>query len=192
MRGRRGRLVVAKVGYAGFEPVDRLIVLAATESELLDPAVALEILSLPIETKNSSVATIVSDDRIEDAVDEAVFLDQEEVEAGERTRFEAARSRLERSVEDRLLILRRRLAEVESRTISATADRDRALSVEARESAERLLKKLEAEGGELETALVDLEQRTEEAYRTRRDALTLRRTAAPSVDRIIDVGFELS
>ena len=40
-------------------------------------------------------------------------------------------------------------------------------------------------------AVVDLEQRTEEAYRTRRDSLTLRRTPAPSVERLVDVGFEL-
>jgi len=40
--------------------------------------------------------------------------------------------------------------------------------------------------------LVELEHRTEEAYRSRRDSLTLRRTLAPSVERLVDVGFELS
>ena len=72
------------------------------------------------------------------------------------------------------------------------AERDRALSVDAREAAERALRRIEAEGSELEMAVVDLEQRTEEAYRTRRDSLTLRRTPAPSVERLVDVEFELS
>jgi hypothetical protein len=192
MRGRCGRLVIAKVGYSGFEPVDRLIVLAATDRELLAPAVARELLALPMQAKRSPIVRVVSDEQIEDALDEAVFLDQEEVEAGERTRFEAARDRLERSIEDRLLILRRRMAEVESKKSSATAERDRALSVDGRESAERLLRLLDAEGGEIEATLIDLEQRTEEAYRARRDALMHRRTVAPSVERIVDVGFELS
>ena len=91
-----------------------------------------------------------------------------------------------------MLILRRRLTEIEKRKKSALAERDRALSVDAREAAERTLRRIEAEGSELEMALVDLEQRTEEAYRTRRDSLTRRREPAPAVERLVDVGFELS
>jgi hypothetical protein len=135
---------------------------------------------------------LTQDSIIEDALDEAIFLSQEEVEAGERARFDAALARLERSVEDRMLILRRRLTELENRKRSALAERDRALSVDAREAAERSLRRLDAEGSELQMTLADLGQRTEEAYRTRRDSLTLRRTSAPSVERLVDVGFELS
>jgi len=192
MRGRRGRLVLAKVGYAGFEPVDRLIILAGVDRKMIDPELARELFALPMETAPSEVASDIPDELLEDALDEAVFLDQEEVEAGERARFDAALARLERSVEDRILILRRRLTEIENRRRSALAERDRALSVDAREAAERILRRIEAEGSELEMAVVDLEQRTEEAYRTRRDSLTLRRTPAPSVERLVDVGFELS
>ena len=192
MRGRRGRLVVAKVGYAGFEPVDRLIVLAAMDRQSLGSALARELLNLPMEAGPSALDSSVQDELIEDALDEAVFLDQEEVEAGERARFDAALARLERSVEDRVLILRRRLAEIEKRKGIATAERDRALAVDAREAAERALKKLDGEGTELEMALVNLEQRTEDEYRTRRDSLTRRRTPAPSVERLVDVVLELS
>jgi hypothetical protein len=190
MRGRRGRLVMAKVGYAGFEPVDRLIVLAAFDRHLLTPELARELVTLPMEAALDR-DSVIPDELIQDALDEAVFLDQEEVEAGERARFDGALARLERSVEDRMLILRRRLIDLEKRKSSALAERDRALSVDAREGAERTLRKLEAEGSELEMALVELEQRTEEAYRTRRDSLTLRRTPAPSVERLVDVGFEI-
>ena len=107
MRGRRGRLVLAKVGYAGFEPVDRLIILAAVDRHMIDPELARELIALPMEATASEVASGIPDELIEDALDEAVFLDQEEVEAGERARFDAALARLERSVEDRILILRR-------------------------------------------------------------------------------------
>jgi Helicase conserved C-terminal domain/SNF2-related domain len=191
LRASRGRLVVARVEYAGFEPVDRLVALAATRSEVLEPGLARELLELPM-VPAAWTGEVVSDDRIDDLLDESVFLDQEDVEAAERLRFDEALTRLERSVEDRVLILRRRHADLERKQRSAIADRDKALSVDARESAERALKKWDAEAGELEMALVDLEQRTDEAYGKRRDALTRRRSPAPLVERIIDVEFELS
>jgi adenine-specific DNA-methyltransferase len=191
MRGQRGRLVIVKAGYAGFEPVDRLIVLAATEGRMLDPQLARELLTLPMEAGPSDIGSATPDELIDDAVDEAVFLDQEGMEAGERARFDAARARLERSVEDRVLILRRLLTELERRKRNALGERDRALSVDAREAAERTLRRLEGEGSELEMALVELERRTDEPYRMRRELLTLRRTTAPTVERLVDVGFEI-
>ena len=191
LRQCRGRLLVAKVGYVGFEPVDRLIVLAAFDADMIAPSLARELLELPMRAAPVE-AGAVSDERVDDLVDEAVFLDQEEVESAERIRFDEALGRLERSVEDRVLILRRRYAEVEKKRVLATAERDRALSVDARESAERNLKRLDSDGSELEMQLADLEQRTEEAYRKRRDALTRRRTPPPTVERIIDVRFELT
>jgi hypothetical protein len=192
LRGRRGRLVIAKVAYAGFEPVDRLIVLSAVDGRPLDSVLARELVNLPMEFVSANIDPNFPDEMMEDALEEAVFLDQEEVEAGELVRFRAALDRLERSVEDRMLILRRRQAEIDRRQKSAVAERDRALSVDARETAERALKKLDAEGSELELALADLQQRTEGAYRTRRDLLTQRRMPAPAVEPIVDVGFELS
>jgi hypothetical protein len=192
LRGRSGRLVIAKVSYAGFEPVDRLLVLAAADRRMVDPELARELVTLPMETAPSDIATDTPDELIEDALDEAVFLDQEDVEVGERARFDAAFARLERSVEDRMLILRRQLTELDHRKRSAMGERDRALSVDAREGAERKLKRLEAEDSDLSMALVELEERTEEAYHTRRESLTLRRTPAPLVERLVDVRFEIS
>src|SRR5262249_50609301 len=142
MRGRRGRLVLAKVSYDGFEPVDRLIILAGVDRKMIDPELARELFALPMEAAPSEGGSDIPDERFEDALDEAVFLDQEEVEGGERARFEAALARLERSVEDRMLILRRRLKEIEKRNQSALAERDRALSVDAREGAERTLRRI--------------------------------------------------
>lgn len=191
LRASRGRLVVARVEYAGFEPVDRLIAFAATRGEVLESGLARELLDLPMRATPWTADT-VSAERIDDLLDEMVFLDQEEVETAERLRFDEALARLERSVEDRVLILRRRSADIEHKKLNAIADRDRALSVDARESAERALVKWDTESAELELALAALEHRTEEAYARRRDALTRRRAPAPLVERIIDVEFELS
>jgi helicase-like protein/SNF2 domain-containing protein len=192
IRGRQGRLVIAKVGYAGFEPVERLLVLAAVERRMLDADVARELLALPMETVPWRIGSATPDELIDDALDEAVFLDQEDVESGERERFDAALARLERSVEDRMLISRRRISELEKRRLGALAERDRALSAEVREGAERALKRVEGEISEVELTLVGMEQRTEEEYRTRRESLTQRRTQAPSIERLVDVGFEIS
>jgi superfamily II DNA or RNA helicase len=191
LRGRRGRLVIAKVAYAGFEPVDRLIVLAVCDGVTLDMNLARALVKLPMEAA-TDFSSDVPDELIEDALEEAVFLDQEAVEASERAKFEAALARLERSVEDRVLILRRRITELEKRQASAATERDRALSVEARERAQRTLADLEDAATELDVALVEMEQRTEEMYRTRRDLLTSRRTHGPSVERLVDVRFEIS
>jgi len=190
LRTNRGRLVVARIAYAGFEPVDRLITFAATRSQVLETSLARELIELPMHATSWS-GDVVPDDRIDDLLDESVFLDQEEVEAAERLRFEEARARLERSIEDRVLILRRRHSDIEHKKAKAVADRDKALSVDARQAAERALKKWDAEGSELETSLLDLEQRTEAAYGRRRDALTRRRAPPPLIERIIDVEFEL-
>jgi superfamily II DNA or RNA helicase len=191
LRGRRGRLVIAKVGYTGFESVDRLIVLAVCDGVALEMDLGRALVKLPM-VATPDVSSDVPNELIEDALEEAVFLDQEEVEAGERAKFEAALARLERSVEDRVLILRRRITELEKRKAIAIAERDRALSVEAREHAQRKLSNLEEAASELDVALVEMEQRTEEMYRTRRESLTSRRTHGPSVERLVDVRFEIS
>jgi adenine-specific DNA-methyltransferase len=186
LRGKKGRLVLAKVGYAGFETAERLIVLAATPDGPLEVSAAREMLALPMQSQQASAAT-VSDELMADLLEEAVFLDQEEIEAAERSAFSAALARLERSVEDRALILRRRRAEIDSRMRNARAERDKALSVDAREQAERLLKRLEGEANEVELGLTELDQRTDDAYRLRRDNLTLRHAVAPQVERLVDV-----
>src|SRR5262249_13812804 len=49
MRGRRGRLVLVKVAYVGFEPVDRLIILGASDREVIPPELARELITLPME-----------------------------------------------------------------------------------------------------------------------------------------------
>jgi len=167
-------------------------VLATANRRVLDRELARELIALPMKASATGTRADTPDELIDDALDEAVFLDQEEVEAGERARFEAALARLERSVEDRMLILRRRLMDHDKRLHNTLAERDRALSVDTRERAEGTLKTLEAEGSELEMALVELEQRTDEAYRTRRESLTLRRMPAPTVERVVDVGFDIS
>jgi hypothetical protein len=180
------------VAYTGFETVDRLILLAVTDRGVLDPKLTRELLGLPMVTLPSVHGAGIHDERIIDVVDEAVFLDQEEIESVERVRFDAALARLERSVEDRILIRRRRLSELDRRKRDATAERDRALSVETREAAERKLISLETESSKLVSELEQLQQRTEETYRKRRESLMQRRSPAPLVERIVDVGFEIS
>ncbi|HXF35445.1 MAG TPA: hypothetical protein VN603_12815, partial [Candidatus Acidoferrales bacterium] len=94
-------------------------------------------MALPMTSFEGAMA--VSNELMADGLEEAVFLDQEAVETAERARFDAVLGRLERSVEDRVLILRRRLTELAKRSRNALAERDRSLSVDARENAERTL-----------------------------------------------------
>ena len=49
---------------------------------------------------------------LDDAVDEAVFVDQRQVEEGEQKHFEQAIGQLERFVEDKILVCRRERASI--------------------------------------------------------------------------------
>jgi hypothetical protein len=67
MRGRRGRLVLAKVGYAGFEPVERLIILAAADRHMIGSELARELIALPMEAAPSEVASGIPDELLSPA-----------------------------------------------------------------------------------------------------------------------------
>ena len=61
---------------------------------------------------------------LDDAVDEAVFVDQRQVEEGEQKHFEQAIGQLERFVEDKILVCRRERASIAEKLRAARARRD--------------------------------------------------------------------
>ena len=73
----------------------RLLAIAAIDGKVLKPELAREIITQPMEVVPRS-ASGVPDTLMDDALDEAVFIDQEEVEAQERAQFDTALARLER------------------------------------------------------------------------------------------------
>ena len=112
---KEGLLCVLLVDYAGFEPVQSLVAAAVVAGTPIDPSLAAEILRLPA-TKGPAFESAVDAQSLDDAVDEAVFVDQRRIEEREHQHFEQAIGQLERYVEDKILVCRRERASITGKT----------------------------------------------------------------------------
>ena len=77
----------------------------------IDPSLAAKIVRLKA-TDGPALKVPVDAQWLDDAVDEAVFVDQRQVEEGEQKHFEQAIGQLERFVEDKILVCRRERASI--------------------------------------------------------------------------------
>jgi len=190
LRGRRGRLRVMKLRYPGFEPVDRLVPVVVLEdgAGALDPGTTLRLLGGPLEAA-PELETRVSDDEMDEAVEEALFLDEREVSRLEHGSFERAMVQLERFIEDRVLILKRSRGELVRRIQGSRRDRDAAAGSDARGRVEALLVRSERELEGLEAELARLEARDDEGYRRWRQHAYERRYAPPEREPILNAEF---
>jgi hypothetical protein len=101
LAGQTGVLAVAVVDYAGFEPVQRLVSAAVIGESPIDTSLATQIARLPAND-GQHVGVNIDQTLIDDALDEAMFLDQREAEKREQAHFEQAIGQLERFVEDKI------------------------------------------------------------------------------------------
>jgi superfamily II DNA or RNA helicase len=190
LRGSRGRLRVMKLRYPGFEPVDRLVPVVVLEDGKgsLDPSTTLRVLGGSLEAA-PELETRVSDDELDEAVEEALFLDEREVSRLEHGLFERAIVQLERFIEDRVLISKRSRAELVRRIQGGRRDRDAAAGSEARGRLEALLVRSERELEALEAELGRLQARDDEGYRRWRQHAYERRYAPPEREPILEAEF---
>jgi hypothetical protein len=129
--GAAGHLRVALVGYEGFEPVQRLVAAAVIDGNPIDPIIAKSLIHL--STREGSGGSLAGDaELLTDALDEAVFVDQREIEKSEQKHFEQAIRQLERFVEDKILVLRRELSFLSEKVRSAKQRRDQVVGSTAR------------------------------------------------------------
>ncbi len=198
-RGCRGRLVVVKVRYQGFEPVDRLLPVAvieapsaATTGEVLPAAAAAALLELEPADRDAMVPLELDDEDVEDAVEEALFIDQSAVAADEQRRFDRAIAQIERYLDDRVMVLERRRRGVEKSLRSALRKRDSVIGAGARTRAEERARELQQDCDRLDAEIRRLQAREDPAYEKWRRRAHRRRYAAPAVERILDVDFVLT
>jgi Helicase conserved C-terminal domain/SNF2-related domain len=190
LRGRRGRLRVMKLRYPGFEPVDRLVPVVVLEDaqESLDVPTTLRLLGGTLEAV-PDLETRVSDAELDEAVEEALFLDERAVSSLEHGLFERAMVQLERFIEDRVLILKRSRSELVRRIQGSRRDRDAAAGSDARSRVEALLHRSERELEALEVELNRLQTRDDEGYRRWRQHAYERRYAPPERESILSAEF---
>jgi len=160
----------------------------------VDPALAAQLLRLPaVEGPPSDIATDTLADAqwLDDALEEAVFVDQRRVEAEEQTHFDRAVGQLERFVEDKILVSRRDRTGLQQKLQSARARRDKVVGATARDQVEAEIAQLAGKNQALESRLEALESREDEVYQKWRGTYYERRYQAPTVTRLFQAAFEI-
>jgi superfamily II DNA/RNA helicase len=190
LAGRTGVLGVVLVDYGGFEPVQRLVAAAVVDGAPIDPGLAARISRLPA-ADGPPFEVAVDPPWLDDALDEAVFLDQQEIEQGEQKHFEQALGQLERYVEDKVLLCRRELSGITEKLRAARARRDQVVGASDRQRVEAEIDRLASQHEEIEQQINALDSREDEVYLRWRDDYHKRRYQAPKVTRLFRAAFRI-
>jgi len=188
-KGKRGRLVLSRIRYNGYERVDRLVSTILLEDDPSPLSVECGQWLLDQTPRDCPPVGIALD--MEDAIEEMIFVDQAEVSAQEQQRFDRSLEQIERYVEDQLLVLRRRLAAETKSLRTAEERRDAALGSDQRDDAEKRIRTIQKHIDELESEIERLEKRDDPGYGQWRDRAHQRRYQPPEVSGILDVEFVL-
>ena len=129
---------------------------------------------------------------LDDAVDEAVFIDQRDVEKGEQRHFEQAIGQLERFVQDKVLVCRRERLSIVEKLRYARARRDDVVGSTAREKIEAEIDRLATRDESLERRINALESREDEVYKKWREKYHKLRYEPPTVTVLFEAIFQLS
>jgi Helicase conserved C-terminal domain len=191
LAGKKGLLCVVLVDYAGFEPVQSLVAAAVVAGTPIDPSLAAEILRLPA-MKGPAWESTADALSLDDAVEEAVFLDQRRIEERENQHFEQAIGQLERYVEDKILVCRRERAGILEKLRSARARRDEVVGATARERIEEDIQRLAHREEILDRRIEALESREDEVYKRWRGKYYDLRYRTPVVTRLFQAVFEIA
>ena len=192
-KGARGRLILIRIRYDGFERVDRLIPIAMLEGESspLDIDSARWLLHHEPHDRPELQSMAAGNDTVDDLIEELVFTDQAEVASYEQRPFERNLEQIERYVEDQLMVLRRRLNVANGALRAAEDRRAAALGAEARSQAETRVRTIQEEIDSIKAEVDRLEVRDDAEYQRWHQHVHDRRSKPPQVTRLLDVEFVL-
>ena len=191
LAGSVGIIRVVLVDYAGFEPVQRLVASAVIDGIPIEPSLAARIVQL--QAVEGAASQLRADSHsLDDAVDEAVFIDQRDVEKGEQKHFEQAIGQLERFVQDKVLVYRRERASIGEKLSYARARRDEVVGSTARDRIEAEIDRLATRDESLDRRINALESREDEVYRKWRDKYHELRYRPPTVSPLFEATFQIS
>ena len=191
LAGKVGLLCVVLVDYVGFEPVQRLVAAAVVGGTPIDPSLADKLMRLQA-TESPIFKVPIEAQWLDDAVDEAVFVDQRQVEEGEQNHFEEAIGQLERFVEDKILVCRRERASIADKLRTARTRRDEIVGSSDRDRVEAEIVRLATKDESLERRIGALESREDEVYRRWRDEYHELRYRVPTVTRLFQATFQIT
>jgi hypothetical protein len=186
-----GLICAVLVDYSGFEPVQRLVAAGVIAGTPIDPSLAAKIVRLQA-SDGPALKVSVDTQWLDDAVDEAVFVDQRQVEEAEQKHFEQAIGQLERFVEDKILVCRRERASIAEKLRAARSRRDEIVGSSARDRVEAEILRLATKDEGLDSRIGALESREDEVYRKWRDEYHELRYRTPTVTRLFQAAFEIA
>jgi len=191
LAGSAGVMSAVMVDYGGFEPVQRLVAAVVIDGTPIDPSLAAKILRLQA-TEGPAHEVSFEPQALDDAIEEAIFVDQRDIEEGEQKHFEQAIGQLERFVEDKILVCRRERVSIAEKHRSALARRDEIVGSSARDRIEAEITQLSVRDEILEHRIRALESREDEVYRKWREKYHELRYQPPTVKRLFQVTFEIA
>lgn len=193
LKGRRGRMVVSRVRYEGFERADRLVPTVVLEGELAPLATntVYWLFDHRPEDREELAPVPEIESELDDVVEERLFLEQAEAVTHEQQQFERSMEQIESYIEDQLLVLRRRLSWATAALRAAEDKRDSAYGSEARSQADERVRKVQEEMDQLQAEIERLQNRNDAEYEKWRERIHSRRYREPHTIRILDVEFVL-
>jgi len=190
LAGKTGVLEVVLADYGGFEPVQRLIAAAVVDGTPIDPSLAARLSHLP--AADGPLFKVPADlPSLDDALEEALFVDQREIEKSEQKHFEQALGQLERFVDDKVLVCRRERAGIAGKLRAARERRDEVVGASDRERIEEEMARLATKDEALEQRINALDSREDEVYRKWRDQYHALRFQAPKMTRLFRATFRI-
>jgi hypothetical protein len=192
-KGRRGRMIVSRVRYEGFERADRLVPTVVLESDLtpLATETVYWLFDHRPEDREALGPAPEIESELDGVVEERLFLEQAEAVTHEQQTFERSMEQIERYIEDQLLVLRRRLNGATTSLRAAEDKRDGAYGSEARSQADERVRKIQEEMDQLQAEIERLQNRDDAEYEKWRERIHSRRYREPDTIRILDVEFVL-
>lgn len=191
LAGKTGAMRVVMVTYGGFEPVQHLVPAVVIDGGPIDPLLAQNLMRLHA-TDDPAVASDADLLWLDDAIEEAVFVDQRDVETDEQRHFEQAVGQLERFVEDKALVCRTERASIAEKLLAARERRDHVVGASARERVDDEINRLATADEILEHRIEALQSGEDEVYRKWRDKYHELRYQPPTVTKLFQAVFRVT
>jgi len=195
LRGRTARLALMWVRYQGLEDVDEfipIIVLEGSQEALPVDDARRILLSSMSDAEMSVSGRVIDDAAFDDVIDEVLFRSGGEVDRRDASAYRRKAEQIERFMDDRALLLRRQIEDIQTRLARAVEERDGAAGAERRGQAEVRIERIGEELDGIQATLTKIEERDDPEYTRIRSKNTRRRYAPPTPSRLFDVELHLT
>ncbi|MCW5803852.1 MAG: DEAD/DEAH box helicase family protein [Deltaproteobacteria bacterium] len=195
LRGRRGRARLYRYTMRGFEVTDRMlpvVVFEAADGPLPAELARALFADTIVERVPALDVAHVSDDILDDALEELLFAETGSTGGDEQERFERTIEQVERFLADRIMLLEMQRTASLERFAKAETARDAAIGAEPRGRAEEALRRAQTELDGLDAEITRLRSGDDDTYRRWRAHTQERRYARPELEQLLEAELEVT